>query len=53
MELFQAQHFLIDLAFKALAYVHEDKPDICEVSWSLLTTFLKRGEFRLGQMGFS
>jgi hypothetical protein len=53
MELYKAQRFLIDFAFKAMTYVREDKPDICEVSWSLLTVILKRGEFRLTQMGFS
>jgi thiazole synthase ThiGH ThiG subunit len=42
-ELIKAQRFLIDIAFKAMTYIREDKPDICEVSWSILTAILKRG----------
>jgi hypothetical protein len=41
------------LAFKASAYIHEGKPDICEVCWNILTVILKRGEFKLSHMGFS
>lgn len=53
MELLKAQRFLIDFAFKAMTYVREDKPDIVDVSWSILTAILKRGEFKLSHLGFS
>jgi hypothetical protein len=42
-ELHRAQRFLIDLAFKVLSFIHEDKPEICEISWSILSAILKRG----------
>jgi hypothetical protein len=53
MELYSSQRFLIDLAFKATSYIHEDNPDICEVCWNILTVILKRGEFKLTHIGFS
>ena len=42
-ELLSAQRFLIDLAFKVLSFIHEDKPEVCEISWSILSAILKRG----------
>lgn len=52
-DLLQAQRFLIDLAFKVIAYLHEQQPHIQELSWAVLTALLKRGEFKLSHLGFA
>jgi len=44
---------MIDLAFKMMAYAREEKPQIQQISWTILTTILRRGEFKLSHLGFS
>lgn len=35
-----------------LSYIHEDIADLNDLCWKILTTILKRGEFKLEHMGF-
>ena len=49
----KGQHFLIDFAFKVLSYIHEAIADLNDICWQILTTILKRGEFKLPYMGFT
>jgi len=36
-----------------ITYIREERTDISEISWTILTTILKRGEFKLSHLGFS
>lgn len=53
MELMKGQRFLIDFAFKVISYIHEDIADLNDICWQILTTILKRGEFKLSHMAFT
>lgn len=52
-ELLKGQTVLIDLGFKILEFMDEDREDIANDCWLLLSTLIKRGELTLAMIGYS
>lgn len=54
MEMIEGQRVLIDVSFKAIAYIRQRlHPEVEQLSWQILSLIIRRGEFSLNFIGFS